>query len=270
MTTSFNAVTEQSNFIPAEIIIPKMTAFFLDSFALNRKQKGIFSSLISFTGTFRSHHGNKNVSRFFTHCVKAKSIEENSRKVIIETQHTVRCLVRYIARHFNNVLMGICGNCSLIRLDLNGCHPILAKVNQTENLIQNGAIFIHLFLGYLAERNTHTKNLRLKQLIDEISNYIPNIFIHLDIIDQLHNSLASHRPRVIARNMARILDQLLNGIEVFTGEMAQGLTEQSITMERVNKIHELVVKGKSITTLLVCYADQKEKKAAISIFGSEQ
>ena len=66
--------------------------------------------------------------------------------------------------------MGIWGNASLIRMQLNPEDERFPRVVQMERLIQSGGFLIHMVLGYLGERRTVAKRIRLNQLISEIKS----------------------------------------------------------------------------------------------------
>jgi hypothetical protein len=76
----------------------------------------------------------------------------------------VRLLIRGISNQFNNLLMGIWGCATLIRMQLTDDNPLFAGMVQMERLIQSGAFLTHMVLGYLGERRNIAKRIRLNQL----------------------------------------------------------------------------------------------------------
>lgn len=88
----------------------------------------------------------------------------------------LRCFLAGISRHYNNLLMGIQGNLSLILLSLKQNHPYLPIIKNAEELVQSGSFAISLLLGYLAERRAQTRKIRFKHLVKEVAvkgGYVP-------------------------------------------------------------------------------------------------
>ena len=74
-----------------------------------------------------------------------------------------------IAHGFNNLLMGIQGNVSLMLMDMDSTHPYYERLKNIEKQIQNGARLTSYILGYARKGRYEIKPLDLNQLVDETS-----------------------------------------------------------------------------------------------------
>lgn len=185
------------------------------------------------------------------------------------TQHMiVRQLISGISHHFNNLLMGIWGNATLIRMQLDPVDPRYVHVEQMERLIQSGAFLIHMVLGYLGERRTVAKQMRLNQLISEIRNETGldnGIDDPWDFEARLKWASRVQRPRMIASSTARVLEVLFQGIEKHCREIL-ALKDIDITnKKKLSTIDSLVERGLDITCKLRLYAGDfpKNQKSRI-------
>ncbi len=143
-----------------------------------------------------------------------------------------------ISNCFNNILMGIWGNVSLLSMTIDKGHPMRQQLMNMDRLIQNGALLIQSLFGYMAERRMETKHLRMVQLVQEIYDRIKNTQIEIDIPKiEKGMELASHirHPAVVAQSMARVLDQLLHWINSHL-QSIQKLPNQNLKVRRRLKI----------------------------------
>jgi hypothetical protein len=260
MPADINAISPHA---ATDYIIPQMTAFFVDCFTADSKRRAYSStSALIFPRIVRAPisapdttgiGGSPDVKS------EAKAIGGRTAKGP-ENRVTIRTLVQFISHHFNNILMGIWGNVSLVRQALEPHHPTQGLIGQTENLIQDGAFFIHLILGYLAERRVSAKRLRLNQLVNKISLYVPDVAVQKELVRQLQVNAELRRPRSVAGSTARILDYLMHGIESLCREIDGGVTDHPKVKERIAKIDDLAIRGRRMTTLLHHYAGRMAPK----------
>ena len=75
-----------------------------------------------------------------------------------------------IAHNFNNLLMGIQGNGSIMMLDLKEDHPHFVRLKNIEKLVQSGAKLTYQLLGYARAGNYEIKPISLNQIIKETSD----------------------------------------------------------------------------------------------------
>lgn len=179
-------------------------------------------------------------------------------------QSSVRSLISGISHHFNNILMGIWGNITLVRSELDKTDPSYECAFQMEQLIGNSAFLIHMVLGYLGERRRSAKKIRLKQLISEMKKEFPDSIIcevdHWDFEKRLQWASRVQQPRMIAGSTARVLDVLLKGIDGHCRDLLQEKAKDQEILKRLNNIERLVVSGTAITDQLRFYSGEFNSK----------
>jgi PAS domain S-box-containing protein len=74
-----------------------------------------------------------------------------------------------IAHGFNNLLMGILGNISLMLTDTGSTHPHYKRLKSIETQVQSGARLTSRLLGYAREGKYQVKPLDLNQLVEDTS-----------------------------------------------------------------------------------------------------
>lgn len=139
-----------------------------------------------------------------------------------DRQMAARALIRGISHHFNNLLMGIWGNATLIRLQLTAGDPLYERMMRMERLIQSSAYLIHMVLGYLGERRATAKRLLLNQLIMEMKQAVPgdaDNYSDYDFEARLKWASRVQRPGMIASSSARVLDFLFKAIHAHSKEI---------------------------------------------------
>jgi two-component system, cell cycle sensor histidine kinase and response regulator CckA len=75
-----------------------------------------------------------------------------------------------IAHNFNNLLMGIQGNSSLMLLDMEESHPYYIRLKNIEKLVQSGAKLTYQLLGYARAGNYEIRPISLNQVIMETAD----------------------------------------------------------------------------------------------------
>lgn len=75
-----------------------------------------------------------------------------------------------IAHNFNNLLMGIQGNSSLMMMNMDEAHPHFARLNNIEKLVQSGAKLTYQLLGYARAGNYEIRPISLNQIVLETSD----------------------------------------------------------------------------------------------------
>jgi hypothetical protein len=262
MHADMKATSQRGELHPTDNIIPQMTAFFIDCFTVGNKRRAAADApAVNFHQVVRSAV----CSEAAVEAIKGADLQLRGKATPrgpakIDNQVTIRTLVQFISHNFNNILMGIWGNVSLMRMGLNHNHPVQACIAQTETLIQDGAFFIHLILGYLAERRVVAKRLRLNQLVDAITLHVPDAVVRKELVRQLQVNAALRRPRAIAGSTARILDHLMTGIEALCRDIDTGIDDYPKVKGRTSKINDLIAKGRAKILLLNYYAGQNVAK----------
>ncbi len=172
-------------------------------------------------------------------------------------QTVVRSLIRGISHHFNNLLMGIWGNASLIRLQLSSDDERYARVEQMERLIQSGAFLIHMVLGFLSERRTVAKRIRLNQLISEMKCGSYASFGEGDPWNfeaRLKWASRVQRPRLIAGSTGRVLEVLFQSIGKHCRAILSPEEVDAQLQKRLTTINVLVDRGLDMIGQLLLYA----------------
>ena len=75
-----------------------------------------------------------------------------------------------IAHNFNNLLMGIQGNASLMILETDPAHPSYQRLKTIEKSVQSGSRLTRQLLGYAREGRYEIKPISLNQLVKETSD----------------------------------------------------------------------------------------------------
>jgi PAS domain S-box-containing protein len=120
-----------------------------------------------------------------------------SEKNRLETQlqqaqrmESIGTLAGGIAHNFNNLLMGIQGNASIIFLDIDSSHPRHKNLKNIEKLVENGAKLTAQLIGYAREGKYEVKPINLNQLVEETSDTFgmtkKEITVHQELSEDLH------------------------------------------------------------------------------------
>jgi two-component system, cell cycle sensor histidine kinase and response regulator CckA len=101
-----------------------------------------------------------------------------------------------IAHNFNNLLMGIQGNSSLMMLDMDERHPYHVRLKNIEKLVQSGAKLTYQLLGYARAGNYEIRPISLNQVVMETSDTFAmakkEIRMHFDLHDDECGIIADH------------------------------------------------------------------------------
>ena len=176
----------------------------------------------------------------------------------LHREEVVRSLIQGLSDHFDDLIMGIWGNTTLIRFNLSKDHPAYDRVAQMETMIQEGAYLIQLILGYLGERRALGKAIRLHQLVSHMACYLPKDEDHKHLAERLQKGTKAYQPRLIAGATARIIELLFKGIDTFRHSIVLETLDNPIIQQRIGIIAALLKKGDLITSQLRCYSGDIE------------
>jgi len=97
--------------------------------------------------------------------------KKNLEAQLIQAQkmEAIGTLAGGIAHNFNNLLMSIQGNTSLMLLDTNTTHPHYERLTTIEKLVQSGSKLTSQLLGYARGGSYEVKSISINQLIKETS-----------------------------------------------------------------------------------------------------
>ena len=166
----------------------------------------------------------------------------------------IQSLIKGLSDHFNDLVMGIWGNTTLIRLNLKQGHPAFEKVLQMEWLIREGAELIQQILGFLGEHSDVGKAIHLNQLVHQIGCHLPKGYDPEQLSVRLQRGTEACQPGIVASATARVVEFLFKGIETFRRNIIFDTHENPIIQQRIGIIGSLVQRGEMITSQLLCYA----------------
>lgn len=104
-----------------------------------------------------------------------KQAEEDQKRLEAQLRYAQKMealgtLAGGIAHNFNNLLMGIEGNCSLALLDTEPNHPNYDRLTNIESLVKSGSNLTSKLLGYAREGKFEVKPFNLNHLVNETSD----------------------------------------------------------------------------------------------------
>ena len=132
-----------------------------------------------------------------------KSIEAQFHRA--QKMEAIGILAGGIAHNFNNLLMGIQGNASLILLDIDSDHPAHEKLNNIEKMVNSGSKLTNQLLGYAMGGRYEVKTVSLNQVVKDTSDTFGTTRKETTI----HQELAQDLSRIIA-DQGQIEQVLLN------------------------------------------------------------
>ena len=192
---------------------------------------------------------------------------KTNRNHVARQQRIVNALIAGISHHSNNILMGIWGNVSLIKLQVDHDNPGFAVLGKMEKIIQDGAYLLHLILGCAGERRMDAKRIRIKQLMNEFRQYVSIPIFQKDLEASFKIEDRSVEPGMIAASTAKVLDILLKGLGIFQNTVVMEHLDNTRILQRSGVIAALLKKGHLLTSRLEWYArgsDSPQKRVSIS------
>ncbi len=125
---------------------------------------------------------------FLRDVTEQKRLETRLRQA--HKMEAVGSLAGGIAHAFNNLLMGIQGNTSLMLLSIDSTRSHYERLKAIEKLVQSGATLTSRLLGYAREGKYQAKPIHLNQLVEETSNTFgttkKEITIHRELAADLY------------------------------------------------------------------------------------
>lgn len=126
--------------------------------------------------------------------ISERKMEEERKKLeeqlnFSKKMHSFDTLAGGIAHNFNNILMGIQGNASLMMFDKKPEDPDYARLKNIQNLIDNGARLTNKLIGYAREGSYYLNAGNLNQIVRETLDFYfkhsKDISIHLKLDETL-------------------------------------------------------------------------------------
>lgn len=124
-----------------------------------------------------------------------KGAEEEKKTLEAQLQYAQRMealgtLAGGIAHNFNNLLMGIQGNTSLMLLGADSTHPHYENLKRIEKLVDSASKLTKQLLGYARKGQYEMKALSVNRVIEETSETFSttkkDITVHRELADNLH------------------------------------------------------------------------------------
>ena len=122
-----------------------------------------------------------------TDVTKRKRIE--AQLVQTHKMETIGALVGGIAHEFNNMLMRIHGNVSLILMDMDSTDPHHEQLKKMEEHLEDGARLTSHLLGYARKGRDDVKPVNINQVVEETSNTFGTTTKHITIHRELAEGL---------------------------------------------------------------------------------
>jgi PAS domain S-box-containing protein len=110
-----------------------------------------------------------------------------------------------IAHSFNNLLMGIQGNTSLLLLEIDSKHPHYPALKKIERAIQGGAELTSQLIGYARKGRYRSKSIAINEIIENTSHTFQKMKREITI----HREL-TQRPHAIEADQGQMEQMLLN------------------------------------------------------------
>ena len=161
-------------------------------FKLRRKDGSIFEALLSARSL---RYGEEDcmvtVVRDIT---PIKKTEQEKVKLQVQFQHAQRMesigtLAGGLAHNFNNLLMGIMGNTSIMLLDIDPSHPHHGHLKNIEKMIKSGSQVTKQLLGYAREGRYEVKPISLNQIVKETSDTFGTTRKEIRVYQELADNL---------------------------------------------------------------------------------
>ena len=256
-------VQYKSNHLDTDIseLLPQITSILIKGLYSELKEAPAPGALIEpvLPGFFYSDR----CSSFNNRAVDAGGAKQESIPLsIVHRQRrftSMHYFVRSLSLSFNNLLMGILGNVTLMGMDMSAGQTSPRPIVQLERLITSGANVVHLIFGYLAERRMKAKKLQLQQLIGAIDNYMQAVDGKIDLKafeeSMLGMSSVDDRKK-ISGCLATLIEQLLLWIDAQLRVVFAESTDINSTENRRKAIRRLLARGFGIVTNLRLFANE--------------
>jgi len=173
------------------------------------------------------------------------------------TPASIRSFIGGLSHCYNNILMGIWGNATLIGMVLHKSDPFQTWLLQLEDLIQNGSNLLQLLFGYIAERRSAARQLRYRQLKIELEAYrrTNGCGNEFDLIEKCLGELNQVRTRVqLAASIARVIDCMQFLLQLKRSQIDDSILDSAKAVIHLKKIDVLLQRGVNLIIDLQYYA----------------
>ena len=137
-----------------------------------KKNGSVFPVYISTTLLKDADHESSETLEIVRDITSQKVLEAQFRQA--QKMEALGTLSGGIAHNFNNLLMGILGNASIMLLDIDDIHPYYQRLKTIERLVENGSKLTSQLLGYTRKGDYEVAPIDLNQLVKEVSDTFEN------------------------------------------------------------------------------------------------
>lgn len=163
---------------------------------------------------------------------REEKIELESQLQHARKMQAVGTLASGFAHNFNNILMGIMANASILLLDLDADHPYYNYLKKIENQARNGSKVVRQLTGYARGGRLELKALDLNRLLMETSDTFKTlkkgIRIHKNLAENLH-AVSADKVQI----EQALLNLYLNAADAMSGDGDLFLTTMNIKSEDI-------------------------------------
>jgi len=148
-----------------------------------------------------------------------KKLEEQQN--FSKKMQSIGTLAGGIAHNFNNILMGIQGNISLMMFDKKPEDSDYVRLNNIQDLIDNGAKLTNQLIGYAREGSYYLKDGNLNQIVRETLDFffkhVTYISIHTELAEDLFSARIDKTQigHVLLDFYSNAVDAMPEGGEIF-------------------------------------------------------
>jgi signal transduction histidine kinase len=170
---------------------------------------------------------------------------------------SVRSFIGGLSHCYNNLLMGIWGNATLIGMTSDKSENFQSWINRLEALIQNGSNLLYLLFGYITERRSAVRKRRLRLLKMELEAYhkVCGEGNELAIIERCIDQWPSNETRP---QMAASISQVIDRLQILLNRKHSSFSKASLPSSRaeahIEKIDALLKRGTKLVQMLQYYA----------------
>jgi signal transduction histidine kinase len=170
---------------------------------------------------------------------------------------SVRSFIGGLSHCYNNLLMGIWGNATLIGMTSDKSEHFQSWLNRLEALIQNSSNLLYLLFGYITERRSAVRKRRLRLLEMELVAYhkVCGEGNELAIIERCIDQWSSNdaRPQMAA-SISQVIDRMQLLLSRKISFFDKALLKSSRAAVHIEKIHALLRRGTKLVHNLQYYA----------------
>jgi two-component system cell cycle sensor histidine kinase/response regulator CckA len=150
-----------------------------------RKEKAIYNENRDFIGAVVY---NRDISMLKIAEQEKTKLESQLRSA--QRMESIGTLAGGIAHNFNNLLMSIMGNASLLRMDIDSAHPYYKNLRNIEQQVQHGSRLTAQLIGFAREGKYEVKPISLNQVVQDTASTFEltrkEIVVHQELDDKLY------------------------------------------------------------------------------------